>query len=84
MGKRVNIETGGEAGGQCRWSCLYCGTMGPWTSQTIAVSTGEAHGDQHRDEVYEEAQHRDEDLDEILQNMRIPTQSEPPPNVGST
>jgi hypothetical protein len=45
MGKKVNIESGGEAGNQCRWSCLYCGTMGPWTSQTIAVSTGEAHGE---------------------------------------
>jgi hypothetical protein len=62
MGKKVNIEMGGAAETQWRWSCLYCGTMGPWTSQTIAVSTGEAHGDKHRDEVHEEAQHRDEDL----------------------
>jgi hypothetical protein len=48
--------------------------MGPWTSQTIAVVAGEAHGDQHRDE----------DLDEILQNMKIPIQSDPPPNAQST
>jgi hypothetical protein len=84
MGKKVKIQAGGEAGNQCRWSCLYCGTMGPWTSQTIAVSTGEAHGDQHRDEVHEEAQHRDEDLDEILQDMKIPIQSDPPRNTQST
>jgi hypothetical protein len=62
MGKKVNIEMGGAAESQWRWSCLYCGTMGPWTSETIAVNTGEAHGDQHRDEVHETAQHRDEDL----------------------
>jgi hypothetical protein len=49
-----------------------------------AVSTGEAHGDQHRDEVHEKAQHRDEDLDEILQNMRIPIQSDPPPGTEYT
>src|ERR1700735_3064045 len=55
MGKKVNIEMGGAAESQWRWSCMYCGTMGPWTSQTFAVSTGEAHGDQHRDEVHEEA-----------------------------
>ena len=57
--------------------------MGPWTSQTIAVVAGEAHGDQHRDEPHE-AQHRDEDLDEILQNMKIPIQSDRPPNAQST
>ena len=84
MGKKVNIESGGAAGDQCRWSCLYCGTMGPWTSRTIAVSTGEAHGDQHRDVVHEEARHRDEDLDEILQTMKIPIQSDLPPNSQST
>jgi hypothetical protein len=84
MGKKVNIEMGGEAGSQCRWSCLYCGTMGPWTSQTIAISTGEAHGNQHRDEVQDVAQHRDEALDEILQNMKIPIENEPPPNTQST
>jgi hypothetical protein len=37
----------------------------------------EEHGDQHPDEDYE-AQHRDEDLDEILQNLTGPIQSEPP------
>jgi hypothetical protein len=104
MGKKVNIQVGGGAENQCRWSCMYCGTMGPWTSQTIAVVGGEAHGAQHRDEVHEEAQHRDEvheeaqhrdevheeaqhrdeDLDEILQNMKIPIQSDPPPNAQST
>jgi hypothetical protein len=84
MGKKVNIQVGGEAGNQSRWSCLYCGTMGPWTSQTIAISTGEGHGDQHHDEVHEVAQHRDEALDEILQNMKIPIQNEPPPNTQST
>jgi hypothetical protein len=84
MAKKVNIQVGGEAENQCRWSCMYCGTMGPWTSQTIAVIGGEAHGDQHRDEVHEEVQHRDEDLDEILQTMKIPIQSDPPPNAQST
>ena len=84
MGKKVNIEMGGAAESQWRWSRMYCGTMRPWTSQTIAVSTGEAHGGQHRDEVHEQAQHRDEDLDEILQNMKIPVQSDPPPNAEST
>ena len=83
MSKKVNIEVRGEAGNQCRWSCLYCGAMGPWTSQTIAVGAGEAHGDLHRDLVHEEAQHRDEDLDEILQNMKIPIQSDFPPNAQS-
>ena len=75
MGKKVNIQVGGGAENQCRWSCMYCGTMGPWTSQTIAVIGGEAH---------EEDRHRDEDLDEILQNMKIPIQSDPPPNAQST
>ena len=56
-------------------------SMGPWTSQTFAISTGEAYGVQHRDQVHEEAQHRDGDLDEILQNMKIPIQNEPPPNT---
>jgi hypothetical protein len=74
MGEKVNIQVVGETGSQHRWSCLFCGTMGPWTTQTIAVVTKEAHGDQHRDE----------DLDEILQNMNIPIQSVPPPNGQSS
>jgi len=80
MGKQVNIQVGGETGSQHRWSCLSCGTMGPWTSQTIAVAAGEAHGDRHRDQAHE-AQHPDEDLDEILQNLTVPIQSDPPPDV---
>jgi hypothetical protein len=56
--------------------------MGPWTSQTVAVVAGEAHDDQNCDEAHGE-QHRDEDLDEILQNMKIPIQSDPPPNGQS-
>jgi hypothetical protein len=87
----VKIQVGGETGGQHRWSCLSCGTMGPWTSQTIAVAAGEAHGDQHRDEAHgdqhrDEAhgdQHRDEDLGEILQNLKIPIQGDSPP-TGAT
>jgi hypothetical protein len=51
--------------------------------KTIAVIDGEAHGDEHRDQVHEETQHRDEDLDEILQNMKIPIESDPPPNAQS-
>lgn len=70
VGKKVNIQVGGETGSQHRWSCLSCGAMGPWSNQTIAVVAGEAHRDQHRDE----------DLDEILQNMTFPIQSDPPPN----
>jgi hypothetical protein len=82
MGKKVNIQVGGDTGHQHRWSCLSCGTMGPWTSQTIAVAAGEAHGDQHRDEANGD-QHRDEDLDEILQNLKIPIQNDSPP-TGAT
>ena len=77
MGQKVDIQVGGETGRQHRWSCLVCGTMGPWTSQTTAALAGEAHGDQHRDEVHA-VQYRDEDLDEILQNLAIPIQSDPP------
>jgi hypothetical protein len=51
--------------------------------KTIAAVGGEAHGDEPRHQVYEEAQHRDEDLDEILQNMKIPIESDPPPNTQS-
>jgi hypothetical protein len=72
MGQKVGILVGGESGSQHRWSCLSCGTMGPWTSQTTAVMAGEAHGDQHGDEVHAVQQHRDEDLDEILQNLALP------------
>jgi hypothetical protein len=52
--------------------------MGPWTSQTVAVVDGEAHGDQHGVEPPGDL-HRDEDLDEVLQNLRIPIQGDPPP-----
>lgn len=83
MGKKVNIQVDGGAENQCRWSCTSCGTKGPWTSQAIAVVGGEAHGDEHRDQVHEEAQHRDDDLDEILQNMKIPIESDPPLNDQS-
>ena len=72
----MNIQVGGGAGDQHRWSCLSCGTMGPWTSQTIAVAAGEAHRDHHRDEAHGD-QHRDEDLDEILQNLKIQNDSPP-------
>jgi hypothetical protein len=76
MGKKVNIEAGGETGSQHRWSCLSCGTLGPWTSQTVAVVAGEAHENQNCDEAHGE-QHRDEDLDEILQNLTVlPSDSE--------
>ena len=51
--------------------------------KTIAVVGGEAHGDEHRDQVHEETQHRDEELDEILQNMKIPIESDPRPNAQS-
>ncbi len=54
--------------------------MGPWTSQTVAVAAGQAHGDQHRDEEHE-ARHRDGDLDEILQNLKVPIHSDPPPDA---
>jgi predicted acyl esterase len=77
MAKKVTIEVGGEAGTQHRWSCLSCATMGPWTHQTMAVAGGEEHGDQHPDEGHE-VHHRDEDLDEILQNLTGPIQSDPP------
>ena len=76
MAKKVSIQVGGETGSQHRWSCQSCGTMRPWTSQTIAVAAGEAHGDQHPDHGNGD-QYRDEDLDEILQNMKIPVQSDP-------
>ena len=79
MGKKVNIEVDGL---QHRWSCLSCGTMGPWTSQTVAVLAGKAHEDQNCDEAHGE-QHRDDDLDEILQNLKIPIQSDSPP-TGAT
>jgi hypothetical protein len=78
MGKKVNIQVGGETESQHRWSCLSCGTMGPWTSQTVAVVAGEAHEDQHGDEAHEN-RHHDEDLDEVLQNLTGPIEGDPPP-----
>jgi hypothetical protein len=40
MGKKVNIEVGGETGNQHRWSCLSCGTMGPWLAgRSTEIST---------------------------------------------
>jgi hypothetical protein len=48
--------------------------MGPWTSQTVAVVAGA----QHHDEVHA-SEHRDEDLDEILQNLDIPIEGDSPP-----
>jgi hypothetical protein len=78
VSKQVNIQMGGEAGSQHRWSCLSCGTMGPWTSQTLAAIAGEAHADEHHDDA-QRAHHRDEDLDEILQNLAIPIQGDDGP-----
>jgi hypothetical protein len=82
MGKKVNIEVGGETGNQHRWSCLSCGTMGPWTHQTVAVVGGEEHGDQHCDEDHG-VHHPDEDLDEILQNLTIPIEGGSPPGISN-
>ena len=42
------------------------------------VVAGEAHENQNCDEAHGE-QHRDDDLDEILQNLKIPIQSDSPP-----
>jgi hypothetical protein len=76
--RKVHIQEGGETGGQHRWPCLSCGKMGPWTSQTSAVISGEAHADRHRNDAHE-PRHRDEDLDEILQNLALPIASDAPP-----
>jgi len=82
MGQHVHIEAGGEAGAQHRWSCLYCGTRGPWGYQTIAVLGGAEHGEQHPD-VDREAQHQDEDLDEILQNLDLPIKGNAKPESSN-
>jgi hypothetical protein len=79
MSKKVTVETGGEAGSQHRWSCLYCGTRGPWSHQTVAMVAGADHEDQHRDEAHG-VQNRDEDLDEILQNLTVLPPDSTPPN----
>jgi hypothetical protein len=54
--------------------------MGPWTHQTAAVVGGQEHGDQHEDEDHE-VHHHDDDLDEILQNLAIPTEGDSPPGI---
>ena len=77
----MDIQVGGDTGGQHRWSCLSCGTMGPWTSQTLAAVAGEAHADEHHDEA-RGAHHRDEDLDEILHNLAIPIEDDNGPSDG--
>lgn len=82
MANKLTIEVGGEAGTQHRWSCLSCGTMGPWTHQSIAVVGGEEHGCQHPDEEHE-VHHRDEDLDGILQNLAIPVEGDSPPGISN-
>jgi hypothetical protein len=48
------------------------------SGQTAADVSWERHGVQRKGEVPEEAQYRDEDLDEILTEMKIPIQNEPP------
>jgi hypothetical protein len=78
MRKHVTIEVDAEDGSQHRWSCLSCGTMGPWTHQTAAVIGGEEHGDQRPDQDHE-AHHRDDDLDEILQTLDLPIQDDSKP-----
>jgi hypothetical protein len=61
---------------------MYCGTMGPWTHQTIAVLDGAEHGGQHQNEDHE-VQHRDEDLDGILQNLDLPIQGDSEPKESN-